>query len=277
MSSRPRALIVDRLALEGEGGVARDDEGASNPGKIGRQAIGYAVDEELQLGIAAEIGERAGQRSRAVAPLVRVARPYIRGLPVICHYGWRDLAQSVEPISLSGHRHDQPRLLLIRLDLAPEPADQHIDATVEQLKATTGDGIEKRSAAQHPTRPRDEGAKKRELAAGQGNRLAQFAGKHAGADVENETREAHERRRFCGRFRAARFRNVAHRRPSRSRTSSFLRSCHAVYNAFTAAPSAVYGGSPDFDLSLLLNDCKPRVVSHVILRGDRPDTGAQRR
>src|ERR1700722_15465687 len=49
---------VNAFALVGEGGVARDDEGSSDAGEIGRQALGDAVNEIFLLGIAADIGER---------------------------------------------------------------------------------------------------------------------------------------------------------------------------------------------------------------------------
>ncbi|MCY1239617.1 hypothetical protein D9M72_524220 [compost metagenome] len=62
---------VHRLALVGEGRIARDDEQAGGPGEVGDQVFGQAVDEGFLLGIVAEIdegqhGDRrfAGQRQR---------------------------------------------------------------------------------------------------------------------------------------------------------------------------------------------------------------------
>ena len=43
-------LRVDRLALVGEGGVARDDERVGDPREIGCQALGHPVDEMFLLG-----------------------------------------------------------------------------------------------------------------------------------------------------------------------------------------------------------------------------------
>ena len=51
-------LEVDRLALVGEGSVARDDKRAANARQIGGQALGHAVDEIFLFRIAADIGER---------------------------------------------------------------------------------------------------------------------------------------------------------------------------------------------------------------------------
>ena len=48
---------LDRLALVGEGGVARDDDGVGEPREVGRQALDDAIDEQLVLLAAAEAGE----------------------------------------------------------------------------------------------------------------------------------------------------------------------------------------------------------------------------
>jgi hypothetical protein len=51
-------LGVDRLALEGEGSVARDHKAAAQAGQIRRKVFGDAVHEILLFGIAAHIRER---------------------------------------------------------------------------------------------------------------------------------------------------------------------------------------------------------------------------
>ena len=50
-------LRVDRLALEGHGSVARDDEGVADARETGGQFIGQGVDEVVLPRIAREIGE----------------------------------------------------------------------------------------------------------------------------------------------------------------------------------------------------------------------------
>ena len=50
-------LGVDRLALEGHGRVARDDEGAADARETGGQFVGQGVDEVVLPRIAGEIGE----------------------------------------------------------------------------------------------------------------------------------------------------------------------------------------------------------------------------
>ncbi len=51
-------LGVDGLALEGEGGVARDDEAVADARKIGGEVFGDAVGEIILGGIVGEVGER---------------------------------------------------------------------------------------------------------------------------------------------------------------------------------------------------------------------------
>ena len=67
-------LGVDRLALEGEGRIARDDEAVADARESGGQFIGEGVGEVILRRIAAEIGERqhdngktlSGERRRRV-------------------------------------------------------------------------------------------------------------------------------------------------------------------------------------------------------------------
>jgi hypothetical protein len=54
----PDVLYLDRLALVGEGGVARDHEQARDLGEIGDQVFGHAVAEIFLLSIAAHVRER---------------------------------------------------------------------------------------------------------------------------------------------------------------------------------------------------------------------------
>ena len=56
---------VDRLPAIGEGGVAGDDDGAGDAGKVGGQALRHAVDEILLIGAAAEVGERQDDHRKA--------------------------------------------------------------------------------------------------------------------------------------------------------------------------------------------------------------------
>lgn len=51
-------LHIERLALECEGGAARDDESASDPRQRRGQTVRHAFDEILLLLIAADIGKR---------------------------------------------------------------------------------------------------------------------------------------------------------------------------------------------------------------------------
>ena len=111
--------------------------------------------------------------------------------------GWRRLRQPIEPIALAGDGDDEPRLLGVGLDLAAQPPDQNVDAAVERLEAPVGQGVQQRVPADDPSWPGDEHAQERELAARQRDRLAGFARKRAGVEIEDEAREAHGRRRFA--------------------------------------------------------------------------------
>ena len=51
-------LHIDRFALEGECGVARDNERAGDARQVRGQAFGHAIDKIVLLGIAANIRER---------------------------------------------------------------------------------------------------------------------------------------------------------------------------------------------------------------------------
>ena len=64
---------IDALVLVREGGIACDDERARYPRKVGRQALGDAVDEIALLGIGADVGE--GQHDEGQA---RRLRPFPR-------------------------------------------------------------------------------------------------------------------------------------------------------------------------------------------------------
>src|SRR6516225_8166245 len=58
-------LYVDRLALEGERGVARNHERAIDTRQIRSQALGYAIRKIVLLGTAAYIGERQHHQGQA--------------------------------------------------------------------------------------------------------------------------------------------------------------------------------------------------------------------
>jgi hypothetical protein len=91
-------------------------------------------------------------------------------------HGRQHFRQPIEAITLAGHRDDEARLLGIRLDLAPQPADQHIDASVEGLELPVERCVQEHVPAQGATRPGDEDPQQRKLAVGQRNRLARLTG-----------------------------------------------------------------------------------------------------
>ena len=132
----PDLLGVDRLALVGEGGVARDDERVGDPRQVGRQALGDAVDEMLLLRAAAEIGEGQDHDREA-----RRAGPFRRRL-------------ERNRLRLGGHadleRIDPDRLGDVLQFLEAEIADRQVEPPLdlaigvfrERDRAGPGDALE---------------------------------------------------------------------------------------------------------------------------------------
>jgi hypothetical protein len=60
------------------------------------------------------------------------------------------LRQPVKAVALAGDGGDQKRMLRIRLDLAAQLADQHVDAAVEWLETPVGKGVQQCVAGDNP-------------------------------------------------------------------------------------------------------------------------------
>ena len=132
-------------------------------------------------------------------------------------HGRQRFRQPVEAITLAGHRHDEPRLFGVRLDLAPQSADQHIDASVEGLELPVERCVQQRVPAQYATRQGDEDPQQRKLAAGQRNRLARLADKRAGVEIEDKAGKPLGRLPFAGKrstLADTKSQTVPHARPS---------------------------------------------------------------
>src|SRR6516225_8087743 len=65
------------------------------------------------------------------------------------------------------HREDESRRLRVRLYLAPQAGDEHIDAAVIGFRATTRNGVTELVTRQYPARTVYEGGQQRGLGAGQ--------------------------------------------------------------------------------------------------------------
>lgn len=81
-------LHVNRLALESEGGVARDHEQLGQPRQLGGQIFCQAIDEIVLIGTPSEIAERqdyerqfryAGRGDRHIGAYPRPGTPYRKG------------------------------------------------------------------------------------------------------------------------------------------------------------------------------------------------------
>src|SRR5271165_286319 len=155
--------------------------------------------------------------------------------------------QPVETIALAGHRDNETRLFGIGLDLAPQSADQRIDASVEWLELPVERCVQQCVPAQHATRPGDEHPEQRELAAGQRDGVARLTSQRAGVEIEDEAGKPHRRLRFARRlyaFSIARFRDVPHGRSSDMQACNCYTQNSENYKAVTAATSATYSPRP---------------------------------
>src|SRR5262245_57883505 len=104
--------------------------------------------------------------------------------------GWRCLVirgalrPYVEFIPDAWHGEDESRRLRVRLDLAPQAGDEHIDAAVIGFRATPGNGVTELVARQYPARTVDEGGQQRGLGAGQPHFPAAAIDKSMAGQVE---------------------------------------------------------------------------------------------
>jgi len=84
-----------------------------------------------------------------------------------------------EHVAAGAHRLDHGGVLRIGFDLAPDAADQHVDAALERAGVAALGEIEQAVARQHAARPFAEGAQQVELGAGhrhpRAGRIAQLA------------------------------------------------------------------------------------------------------
>src|SRR5215831_4135191 len=104
--------------------------------------------------------------------------------------GWRGLAirgalrPYVEFISDAWHGEDESWRLRVRLYLAPQAGDEHIDAAVIGFRATPRNGVTELVTRQYPARTVYEGGQQRGLGAGQPHFPAAAIDKGMAGEVE---------------------------------------------------------------------------------------------
>src|SRR6516165_5740758 len=114
--------------------------------------------------------------------------------------GWRCLAicgalrPYVEFISDAWHGEDESWRLRVRLYLAPQAGDEHVDAAVIGFRATPGNGVTELVTRQDPARTVDEGGQQRGLGAGQPHFPAAAIDKGVAGQVELAVRDFYRRR-----------------------------------------------------------------------------------
>ena len=89
-------------------------------------------------------------------------------------------------IAFAGHRHNETRRLRVGLDLAAQPADQHVDAAIEGIGPLPSERVEQIPAAQHPPGMTNELAQQRKFAVGEGNVAAIRIRERASVEVKRK-------------------------------------------------------------------------------------------
>src|SRR6516164_1784596 len=87
------------------------------------------------------------------------------------------------------HREDESRRLRVRLYLAPQAGDEHIDAAVIGFRATTRNGVTELVTRQYPARTVYEGGQQRGLGTGQPHFPAAAVDKGMAGQVELAVRD----------------------------------------------------------------------------------------
>jgi hypothetical protein len=199
-------LHVERLAFVRKRRISGDYDAASYARKIGREALGDPVDEMLLLEIATQIGE--GQHDHREAWRLLFVWQGSRGLRRRTFRAELERLGSNRRrkfIAFAGHGHDETRRLRVGLDLAAQPADQHVDAAIERIGPLPSQSVDQISAAQHPPGMTNELAQQRKFAAGEGNVAAIRVRERASVEIKRKAPEPEWRasRRQCAFRRGA--------------------------------------------------------------------------
>ena len=130
------------------------------------------------------VGERRRRQQRRSVELRAVD-----GLLGFERRGRLRFAQRGSKLVAARHGDDEARRLRVRLDLAPQPPDHHVDAAVERLEPPARGRVEQHIAAEDAPRVTRKEAQQGEFAACQLDCLAGFARKRAGVEIQDETSE----------------------------------------------------------------------------------------
>src|SRR6516165_2273256 len=99
----------------------------------------------------------------------------------------------IEFIPDAWHREDESWRLRLRLYLAPQAGDEHVDAAVIGFRATPGNGVTELVTRQYPARTVYEGGQQRSLGAGQLHFPAAAVDKGMAGQVELAVRDFYRR------------------------------------------------------------------------------------
>src|SRR5262249_35338087 len=104
------------------------------------------------------------------------------------------LRSYIEFIPDAWHGEDESRRRRVRLYLAPQASDEHIDAAVIGFRATPGNGVTELVTRQYPARTLYEGGQQRGLGAGQPHFPAAAIDKSMAGKVELAVLDFYRRR-----------------------------------------------------------------------------------
>ena len=198
---RPLVSEIDRHAVA----QGLRDEAAEALGDIGAGAVNRA--HQLGLVLGAEPGRYGGQAAdpaRQDAQLPELAR----ARRVACLLGRRRDRRRARPFGLfdaggelvahARQGEDEARAIGIRLDLAPQPGHQHVDAAFVGVMVAARDAVAQLIACQHAAAAARQQCQQPELGAREGDLPPVLVHKRMAGEIERASLEAQDFCRPCG-------------------------------------------------------------------------------
>ena len=198
---RPLVSEIDRHAVA----QGLRDEAAEALGDIGAGAVNRT--HQLCLVLGAEPGRYGGQAAdpaRQDAQLPQLAR----ARRVVCLLGRRRDRRRARPFDLfdaggelvahARQGEDEARAIGIRLDLAPQPGHQHVDAAFVGVMVAARDAVAQLIARQHAAAAARQQRQQPELGAREGDLPPVLVHEGMAGEIERASLEAQDRCRSCG-------------------------------------------------------------------------------
>src|SRR5215472_7115743 len=167
--------------------MTRDDEERRYPRQRGDDLLRHAIGKIVLPGVAAHVLERQYRQGRFVGRHGRFVRAQVLAIPGSRLHGLR---RAGEFIAQAGDREDQARRLRVSLDLAPQAADQHVDAAVEGRRLPPGNRVQQMVPAEHPARCAQEGQQQGKLRPPERHFPPLRVGQRVSGAIEHEIRKS---------------------------------------------------------------------------------------